>query len=169
MLPWLFAVLFLLNAALFYWSYALERSREPVPPALSSSAYRIQLFSETDGSLGMQQVGSTAEEAAAALSSRGGMQDDGLDDGVTPGTALNEPEISESQPMVSEGRSDVSKNLVNDTEEPSEWTNLVKNFEASANSAMDLLDDESSQSEPSPLDIDSGMLQKSDNLQQSRE
>jgi hypothetical protein len=46
MLPWLFAVLLVLNAALFFWGYQRERSREPVPPELPQTEYSISLLSE---------------------------------------------------------------------------------------------------------------------------
>jgi hypothetical protein len=57
MLPWLFAVLLALNAALFYWGYQRELSRAPVPPELPKAEYSISLLPEV-------RSGGTYEKAA---------------------------------------------------------------------------------------------------------
>lgn len=69
MLPWLFGVLFLLNAALFYWGNARERSYEPVPPELPQAPYRIQLLSEVDSSVLLGADRATESRSGVGLSS----------------------------------------------------------------------------------------------------
>jgi hypothetical protein len=58
MLPWLFAVLFVVNGALFVWGYQREKSLEPELPPLPSGQYEIVLLSEQKAN------GSTAEAPA---------------------------------------------------------------------------------------------------------
>lgn len=48
MLPWLFAVLLVLNVVLFYWGYQRQQSQEPVVPPLPEGAETIRLLSEVD-------------------------------------------------------------------------------------------------------------------------
>jgi hypothetical protein len=82
MLPWLFAVLLLLNAAFFYWGYQRETAREPVPPPLPEGVEEIRLLSEVrtpgqdtaapvasgvDGSPAAGQVERGAESAPAKI------------------------------------------------------------------------------------------------------
>jgi hypothetical protein len=58
MLPWLFAVLLVVNGALFVWGYQREKSREPELPPLPKGQYEIVLLSEQKAN------GSTAEAPA---------------------------------------------------------------------------------------------------------
>jgi hypothetical protein len=58
MLPWLFAVLLVVNGALFVWGYQREKSREPELPPLPKGRYEIVLLSEQAAN------GSTAEALA---------------------------------------------------------------------------------------------------------
>jgi hypothetical protein len=74
MLPWLFAVLLLLNAALFYWGYQRETSREPVPPPLPEGVEEIRLLSEarTPGHETAAPAASGVNGSAAAGQAEGG-------------------------------------------------------------------------------------------------
>lgn len=46
MLPWLFAVLVVLNAGLFIWGYNREKSLEPPPTPVPEGSYEIKLLEE---------------------------------------------------------------------------------------------------------------------------
>jgi len=46
MLPWIFAVLVLLNVGLFFWGYQREKSLEPAPTPVPEGSYEIRLLSE---------------------------------------------------------------------------------------------------------------------------
>jgi hypothetical protein len=48
MLRWLFAVLLVLNLALFYWGYQHKRSLYPEPPPVPEGRYQIRLLSEVE-------------------------------------------------------------------------------------------------------------------------
>ena len=60
MLPWIFGVLILLNAALFYWGHQREATLEPPPAPVPEARYQIRLLAEME-SAGSEQP---AEEAA---------------------------------------------------------------------------------------------------------
>ncbi|MGA7981055.1 MAG: hypothetical protein WCA32_12640 [Chromatiaceae bacterium] len=46
MLPWLFALLVVLNGAMFLWGYQREKSQEPELPPVPKGQYQIVLMSE---------------------------------------------------------------------------------------------------------------------------
>jgi hypothetical protein len=46
MLPWIFAVLILVNVGLFVWGYQRERSLEPPPTPVPRGSYEIRLLGE---------------------------------------------------------------------------------------------------------------------------
>lgn len=46
MLPWVFAILVLLNAGLFIWGYQREKSLEPLPVPVPEGSYEIRLLGE---------------------------------------------------------------------------------------------------------------------------
>jgi hypothetical protein len=75
MLPWLFAVLLALNAALFYWGFQREQSREPKLPELPELEYEIRLLSEIDDAGDAMAEAETA--VAAAVEQQRGMNADG--------------------------------------------------------------------------------------------
>ena len=74
MLPWLFGVLLLLNAVLFYWGYQRESSQEPVLPPLPEAPEEVRLLSELDAPAGRSSPGQTApsEGRASGPASAGG-------------------------------------------------------------------------------------------------
>lgn len=48
MLPWIFAVLVLLNLGLFLWGHQREMAREPAPTPVPEAPYEIRLTSESE-------------------------------------------------------------------------------------------------------------------------
>lgn len=82
MLPWLFGVLLVLNAALFYWGYQREQSQEPSPPALPQTTYDVRLA---------PQAQSPGEEQPPP--------EDAVDQNETAsGVAVSEPEAGKPPP-----------------------------------------------------------------------
>jgi len=83
MLPWLFVVLLVLNAVLFYWGYERERSQEPAQLALPQTTYQIQLLSEVDHLRGVKKEATVAEDLTG----------DFLEPGEAWGVELNDESI----------------------------------------------------------------------------
>lgn len=67
MLPWLFVVLVLLNAGLFFWGYEREKSKEPPPTPVPEGRYEIRLIGEVP-----QASPQDSAEAAADLPAQAG-------------------------------------------------------------------------------------------------
>jgi hypothetical protein len=88
MLPWLFAVLLLLNLVFFYIGYQRELTQEPALPPFPAEVEEIRLLSEVDH----QSAGGVA---AAALGTRGSATAD------PASTASGEKESSASQAATS--------------------------------------------------------------------
>jgi hypothetical protein len=74
MLPWLFGILVLLNAVLFYGGYQREVAREPVAPPVSEAVETIRLMSEVRAEAegpGGQDVDALKQPPAVSAGRRG--------------------------------------------------------------------------------------------------
>jgi len=117
---WLFALLLVLNGAVFVWGYQRERSQEPELPPVPKGPYKIVLMSEVkqkkpgaEPSASAPQTSKTPDQGSNRVgfpepSADGGDEASGISAAPEPATAIHpaasEPETSTGSVSIASGQ-----------------------------------------------------------------